>query len=300
MRPPLRLAATGKEASSASAPDEAELLKLEAIYCSYGDTVHYAEPPKIFERCEGSLPLRRATARRILDLQMWYSAVNFGYANPRLNDALQAPARHAAAGREPVSAPREDRARRRMIAQRRRSRSSGRKGRVHFNVGGSQAVEDSLKLVRNASERQEPDVRVRGRLSRPHARRLGDHLVLSLPPPLRPLRRPRPVRAVPVSLPRPQGHEQGGVRRITACAQFARLFETEYNGVWDPKAGQCRIRRVLRRADPGHRRLRHPADELLHRAEEGARPATASCWWSTRSRWASSAPASCGRSSISA
>ena len=22
-------------------------------------------------------------------------------------------------------------------------------------------------------------------------------------------------------------------------SQFARLFETEYNGVWDPKAGQC-------------------------------------------------------------
>ena len=32
----------------------------------------------------------------------------------------------------------------------RRAASSGRKGRVHFNVGGSQAVEDSLKLVRNA------------------------------------------------------------------------------------------------------------------------------------------------------
>ena len=27
----------------------------------------------------------------------------------------------------------------------------GRDGRVHFNVGGAQAVEDSLKLVRNAS-----------------------------------------------------------------------------------------------------------------------------------------------------
>ena len=33
--------------------DEAELLALEARYCSHGDTVHYTEPPKIFERCEG-------------------------------------------------------------------------------------------------------------------------------------------------------------------------------------------------------------------------------------------------------
>ena len=34
--------------------EERELLELEARYCSYGDTVHYTEPPKIFERCEGS------------------------------------------------------------------------------------------------------------------------------------------------------------------------------------------------------------------------------------------------------
>ena len=67
-------------------------------------------------------------------------------------------------------------------------------------------------------EGQEPDVRLRGRLSRPHARRLGDHLVLPLSPPLRPLRRPRPVHAVPLPFPRPQGHEQGGVRRTTASS----------------------------------------------------------------------------------
>ena len=54
MRPPLRLAATGKSAIPRRHLDDAELLKLEAIYCSHGDTVHYSEPPKIFERCEGS------------------------------------------------------------------------------------------------------------------------------------------------------------------------------------------------------------------------------------------------------
>ena len=31
-----------------------ELMDLESKYCSYGDTVHYMESPKIFERCEGS------------------------------------------------------------------------------------------------------------------------------------------------------------------------------------------------------------------------------------------------------
>ena len=37
-----------------SAEEERGLLELEARYCSHGDTVHYSEPPKLFERCEGS------------------------------------------------------------------------------------------------------------------------------------------------------------------------------------------------------------------------------------------------------
>ena len=73
---------------AAAGSDEQELLAKEAQHCSYGDTVHYAEHPKIFERCEGSY-LYDLQGREYLDLQMWYSAVNFGYANPRLNDALK-------------------------------------------------------------------------------------------------------------------------------------------------------------------------------------------------------------------
>ena len=30
-----------------------DLLKLEAKYCSWGDTVHYSEELNIFDRCEG-------------------------------------------------------------------------------------------------------------------------------------------------------------------------------------------------------------------------------------------------------
>jgi len=67
---------------------EAELLALEAVYCSHGDTVHYTNPPKIFETCEGSF-LYDTEGRPYLDLQMWYSAVNFGYRNERLNEAVR-------------------------------------------------------------------------------------------------------------------------------------------------------------------------------------------------------------------
>ena len=65
-----------------------ELLEKDSRYCSYGDTVHYANPPKIFAGCDGSY-LFDDDHTPYLDLQMWYSAVNFGYGNRRLNKALK-------------------------------------------------------------------------------------------------------------------------------------------------------------------------------------------------------------------
>ena len=100
-----------RSARSTSSELRGELLELEDKYCSHGDTVHYTNPPKIFDRCEGSF-IYDAEGREFLDLQMWYSAVNFGYRNPRLERCRAPPARPAAAGRVPVSASREDRARR--------------------------------------------------------------------------------------------------------------------------------------------------------------------------------------------
>jgi 4-aminobutyrate aminotransferase/(S)-3-amino-2-methylpropionate transaminase len=73
----------------AAAPlTEAELRQLDAQYCSWGDTVHYVDQPKFFESCDGSY-MFDAEGRPYLDLQMWYSTVNFGYANPRLNAAAR-------------------------------------------------------------------------------------------------------------------------------------------------------------------------------------------------------------------
>src|SRR5262245_42011642 len=127
---------------------EAQLLDLEAAYCSHGDTVHYTNPPKIFDACEGSF-LFDAEGRPYLDLQMWYSAVNFGYRNQRLNDAV----RRRQLDRLPQVASqylhREKIELAAVLAQAAEQRF-GLKGRIHFNVGGSQSVEDSLKLVRNA------------------------------------------------------------------------------------------------------------------------------------------------------
>ncbi|MCK9430665.1 MAG: aminotransferase class III-fold pyridoxal phosphate-dependent enzyme [Candidatus Omnitrophica bacterium] len=127
-----------------------ELMDLEAKYCSWGDTVHYAEKLNVFKSSEGSYLYDREGVE-FLDLQMWYSAANFGYKNKRLNAALkkqidtlpQLACQYLHEEKIQLAA---------KLAQK-NERTFEEKGRIHFNVGGSSALEDSLKLVRNHSGR---------------------------------------------------------------------------------------------------------------------------------------------------
>ncbi|MDB5457987.1 MAG: 4 animobutyrate aminotransferase [Caulobacter sp.] len=219
----------------AGALDEAALRELEAQYCSYGDTVHYLPDPKFFDGCEGSF-MYDAQGRQFLDLQMWYSAVNFGYRNPRL-----AAVAHRQLDTLPQVASqylhREKVELAALIAQD-AEKKFGHKGRVHFNVGGAQAVEDSLKLVRNATGGKQLMFAFEGGY---HGRTLGASAITSS---YRYRRRFGHFsdRAQFIEFPYhfrgPKGmsKEEYG----EACvAKFARLFETEYNGVLDTKTGQA-------------------------------------------------------------
>ena len=207
----------------------------EAAYCSFGDTVHYVEVPPLFERCEGSY-LFDARGVPYLDLQMWYSAVNFGYANPRLNDVLK-----RQIDTLPQVASQYLHTTKIELAKRIALDALAkwdRKGRVHFNVGGAQSIEDSLKLVRNASAGKSLMFAFEGGY---HGRTLGASAITSS---YRYRRRfghfGERAQFVPFPYhfrgPKGLTKEEYGER----CVQrFERLFETEYNGVWDPKAGQC-------------------------------------------------------------
>ncbi len=223
----------------AAAGRDAALLADEARYCSFGDTVHYADPPKVFARCEGSW-LHDDAGTPFLDLQMWYSAVNFGYANPRLNDALKRQVDTLPQlASQYLHATKVELAKTIALDARRKW---GRDGRVHFNVGGSQSVEDSLKLVRNASGGRSLVFAFEGGY---HGRTLGASAITSS---YRYRRRyghfdramfiefPYHFRASKGSGPKGMTKEEYGEHCV---AKFERLFETEYNGVWDPKAGQC-------------------------------------------------------------
>ncbi len=219
---------------AATAAPDALLLADEAKYCSFGDTVHYSEPPKIFTHCEGSW-LYDSAGTPFLDLQMWYSACNFGYANPRLNNALKKQIdtlpQLASQYLHPTKIELA-----RLIAQD-AERKWGALGRVHFNVGGSQSVEDSLKLVRNASGGKGLMFAFEGGY---HGRTLGASAITSS---YRYRRRYGHFdRAMFIEFPYhfrgPRGMSKEEYGEL-CVAKFARLFETEYNGVWDPKAQQC-------------------------------------------------------------
>ena len=212
--------------------EEERLLRDEAQYCSFGDTVHYQEPPKIFARCEGSFLYDRDD-RAYLDLQMWYSACNFGYANPRLNDALkrqidtlpQLACQYLHAEKIELAT---------ALAQR-VEKTWGEKGRVHFNVGGSQAVEDALKLVRNASGGKSLMFAFEGGY---HGRTLGASAITSS---YRYRRRYGHFGERAQFIPFPYCFRCPYGKKRDDCGlycvdQFARLFDNEYRGVWDAKA----------------------------------------------------------------
>ena len=213
-------------------PDE-QVLQDEARYCSFGDTVHYQEPPKIFARCEGSF-LYDTEDRPYLDLQMWYSACNFGYANPRLNAALKKQIDTLPQlASQYVHKEKVDLAK--GIAQR-VEKTWGMKGRVHFNVGGSQSIEDALKLVRNASGGKSLMFAFEGGY---HGRTLGASAITSS---YRYRRRYGHFGERAQFVPFPYCFRCPYGKKREDCGlycvdQFARLFDTEYYGVWDAKAG---------------------------------------------------------------
>ena len=169
-------------------------LSLESKYCSWGDTVHYAKQLNIFREAEG-IYLYDSQGVEYLDLQMWYSAANFGYKNKRLNDVLK---------KQIDTLPQlacqylhEEKIRLAAKISQDIEKKFGVKGRVHFNVGGAQAIEDAIKVVRNHTGK----IPMFAFMGGYHGRTLGGnghYLQLPLPGAFRPFFRPGPF--CPLSL----------------------------------------------------------------------------------------------------
>jgi 4-aminobutyrate aminotransferase / (S)-3-amino-2-methylpropionate transaminase / 5-aminovalerate transaminase len=212
---------------------EQELLELERKHCSWGDTVHYLDPPKVFERSEGCYLYDR-TGTAYLDLQMWYSAASFGYGNRRL---------HAALTRQLETLPQlacqylhPEKIELAAAIGRLNASRFGVDGRVHFNVGGSQAIEDSLKIVRNATGKSLVFAFMGGY----HGRTLAASAITSS---YRYRRRFGHFADRAHFVPFPYCFRCPYDKKLEDCGlyclkQFEQNFDTEYNSFWDAKAGE--------------------------------------------------------------
>jgi len=213
---------------------ETELLELESKYCSWGDTVHYVKKPNIFERAEGSYLYDRY-GTQFLDLQMLYSAVNFGYANKRLTEALK-----KQVDRLPQLACQylhEEKIRLASMLAGKNEKIFGLKGRVHFNVGGSQALEDAMKLVRKHTGRSLAFAFMGGY----HGRTLGASAITSS---FRYREHYAHFGDRAHFIPYPYCFRCFYGKKRESCGlyclkQFEKLFETEYYAVLNHKTGHC-------------------------------------------------------------
>lgn len=211
-----------------------KLLDLEAQYCSWGDTVHYTQKLNIFDHCNG-IYLYDKDGTQYLDLQMWYSAVNFGYNNKTLNEALK---------KQIDTLPQlacqylhKEKIQLATKLARNMETAFGIKGRIHFNVGGSQAIEDSLKLVRSHTGRNLTFAFMGGY----HGRTLGASAITSS---YRYREKFGHFSDRAMFIPYPYCFRCPYGQKLDSCnfyclKQFDRLFETEYYGLVNNKTKKC-------------------------------------------------------------
>ena len=123
-----------------------DYLRKDAIYCSQGDVSSKHNPKKMFTASHGNF-LIDSDGTRFLDMQMFNSAANFGYSNEEYEQCILEQlhilpclaAEFMNTNRIELS----ERICKYMIE------TYGVSGRVHFTVGGAQAVDDALKLAIN-------------------------------------------------------------------------------------------------------------------------------------------------------
>ncbi len=213
------------------------LLALESKYCSWGDTVHYAKELNIFKRAEG-IYLYDQDDVEYLDLQMWYSAANFGYKNQRLNEALK---------RQIDTLPQlacqylhEEKIQLATKISQHMEKTFGVKGRVHFNVGGAAAIEDALKIVRKHTGKNLMFSFMGGY----HGRTFGATSITSsyrYREPFGHFSERANFIPYPYQFRCPEGKDAKTCCDLSCLKRFEKLFESEYYSVLNPKNNNCEM-----------------------------------------------------------
>lgn len=217
-----------------------QIKKMDSEYCSFGDTVHYSKDPKVFRACEGSF-MYDAKDIPYLDLQMWYATCNFGYKNKRIINAVI-----DQLNTMPQIAPKFIYDYKPMLAKKiadANYKRFGEKGRVHFNIGGAQAIEDAIKLVRNYTHRNGMFAFMGGY----HGRTIGASCITSS---FRYRERYGHFGDRAQFVPFPYCFRCHYGKKCENCdfycvKQFAKNFESEYNSFYDRATGECEYKAFI-------------------------------------------------------
>lgn len=217
-----------------------EIREIDNLYCSWGDTVHYSPNPKVFAGCEGSFMFDLKDIP-YLDLQMMYSSCNFGYKNPRIINAVIDQMNTL-----PQLTPKFLQQYKALLSKKMVELIEERfhtKGRVHFNVGGAQATEDAIKLVRNYTHRNGFFAFQGGY----HGRTIGATALTSS---FRYREKYGHFGDRANFVPFPYCFRCPYGMNCETCnhfcvKQFARNFESEYKAIYDPKTGECEYKAFI-------------------------------------------------------
>lgn len=128
-----------------------DIIQLEKKYCSQGDTSGKHNPKKFFKKATGCFLFDEDNVP-FLDMQMHNSACNFGYGQKdflnTMNNTINTLPNLAGEFMN------EERVKLSFEICKYMEENYHIKGRVHFNVGGAQAVDDALKLSINFNHKK--------------------------------------------------------------------------------------------------------------------------------------------------
>ncbi|MCD8024876.1 MAG: aminotransferase class III-fold pyridoxal phosphate-dependent enzyme [Candidatus Gastranaerophilales bacterium] len=218
---------------SALITDE-KIREIDDEYSSFGDTVHYSKNPKIFSGCLGSYMYDTGNIP-YLDLQMWYASCNLGYRNERIVNAVK-----NCLDTMPQIASRFLYDYKVLLTQKIAQANIKRfneKGRVHFNVGGAQATEDAIKLIRNYTKKNALFAFMGGY----HGRTIGASSVTSS---FRYRENFGHFGDRAYFIPFPYCYRCHYDKKCEDCnfycvKMFEKLFENEYKSVYNPNSKSC-------------------------------------------------------------
>jgi 4-aminobutyrate aminotransferase-like enzyme len=241
---------------------KAGVQELEQAYCSQGDTSGKRSPKKFFGRALGSF-LYDEAGTQYLDFQMFNSAANFGYQSELHLQAMERQLRTL-----PSLAGEFMHDERVLLSAKLAEhieKTFSVKGRVHFSVGGAQAVDDALRIVANFTGTGN----IFAFEGSYHGRTVAASTISSSYRYRKHLQSSSHARFIPF----PYCYRCAYGRQYPMCeyycvSQFERLFESEFHGVLDPQSKRSEYRAFFLEPVLGRGGYVVPPPEYFKRVKE--------------------------------